>query len=137
MLKQLYLFVCVFPNYVVGHCYTIGANPGFSDAPRVTQITPRMVRVSWEEVVTQRECSDHFLVKYWKSDEPQNMMVSKLVGQQINYLDLEVIPEVQYTFKVVAREIKKLFGVQWDTDDNHSDALVFRTSYDPGRVIKD
>ena len=131
-----YLFVFLFPTSIYGHCYTIGSNPGFSDVPSVTQLTPWMVRVSWKEVVTQRECSDHFLVKYWRTDEPQTPMISKLVGQQVSHLDLEVIPEVQYTFKVVAREIKKLFGVQWDTDDNHSGALVFQTSYDPGTIIE-
>jgi hypothetical protein len=125
MLEYIYLFIFVFPNSVYGHCYTIGANPGFSDVPSVTQLTPWLVRVSWKEVVTQRECSDHFLVKYWRTDDPQNVMISKLVGQQVSYLDLEVAPNAQYAFKVVARDIKKLFGIQWDTDDNHSGALVF------------
>ena len=69
--------------------------------------------------------------------DPKNVMISKLVGQKFDHLDLEVVPEVKYTYKVIAREIQKLFGVQWDTDDNHSDALVFRTSYDPGTVVAD
>ena len=76
MLEYIYLFVFVLPYSVYGHCYTIGANPGFSDVPSVTQLTPWMVRVSWKEVVTQRECSDHFLVKYWRTDDPQNVMIS-------------------------------------------------------------
>ena len=124
------LLLCVLPRLAWGHCYGIGKNPGFSDSPIINQLTPGSVRVSWEEIVTQRECSDHFLIKYWKTEEPQNVMVSKIVGPHINHLDLEVDPESEYTFKVVAREVKKLFGIQWDTDDNHSEPEVFRTQYE-------
>ena len=129
--------ICFLPNRAWGHCYGIGANPGFSDVPNITQLSPFRVRVSWENVVTQRECSDHFLVKYWTNDEPLNIHVSQLVGQTVDHLDIEVLPEVKYTFIVVAREIKKLFGVLWDTDDNHSKRIVFQTSYDPGKLYSE
>ena len=124
------LLMCAIPRLVWGHCYGIGNNPGFSDSPIIKQLTAWSVRVSWKEIVTQRECSDHFLIKYWKTEEPQNVMVSKIVDSHINHLDLEVDPETEYTFKVVAREVKTLFGIQWDTDDNHSEPEVFRTQYE-------
>lgn len=124
--------LCVLPNMVFSHCYGIGKNPGFSDKPAVKQLSPWSVRVSWEQIVTQRECSDHFLVKYWKTNEPNNIMMSNIVDSNTNHLDIDVEPETDYTFKVVAREVKKLFGIQWDTDDNHSEPEVFRTAYEKG-----
>ena len=132
---MFYVFIvmlCAFPGLISSHCYGIGKNPGFSDNPTIKQLSPWSVRVSWNDIVTQRECSDHFLVKYWKTKEPENIMVSNVVGSHINHLDLDVKPETDYTFKVVAREIKKLFGIQWDTDDNHSEPEVFRTRYEQG-----
>ena len=132
MFYILCALICVLPSLITGHCYGIGKNPGFSDKPIIKQLSPWSVRVSWDEIVTQRECSDHFLVKYWKTNEPQDIIVSNVVDSHTNHLDLDVKPETDYTFKVVAREIKKLFGIQWDTDDNHSDPEIFRTAYEKG-----
>ena len=137
LLVIVIIFSCA--PHVYSHCYGAGQNPGFSGAPTVKQLTPWKVRVSWAEVATQRKCADHFLVKYWESNHepaPRSIMVSELVGQNVHFMDLDVSRNVQYTFVVVAREIKKLFGVQWDTDDNHSPPVVFRTSFNPGKLHK-
>ena len=122
-------------DLVWGHCWGIGANPGFSNGPKISQLTPSSVTVSWEKVVTRPDCSDHFLVKYWKTNVPKDVKFSRPIGNQIHHLDLEVDPEVEYTFQVIAREIKKVFGMTWDTDDNHSRVTKFRTSYEPGICI--
>ena len=135
LLVIVIIFSCA-PS-VYSHCYGAGKNPGFSGAPTVKQLTPWKVRVSWAEVATQRKCADHFLVKYWETSHepgPRNIMVSELVGQNVHFIDLDVSRDVSYRFVVVAREIKKLFGVQWDTDDNHSPPTVFRTSFNPGKL---
>ena len=137
LLVIVIIFSCA--PHVCSHCYGAGKNPGFSGAPTAKQMTPWTVRVSWAEVTTQRKCADHFLVKYWENNHepnPRNIMVSELVGQNVHFMDLDVSRNVQYTFVVVAREIKKLFGVQWDTDDNHSPPVVFRTSFNPGKLHK-
>ena len=129
------IFSCA--PHVYSHCYGAGKNPGFSGAPTVKQLTPWKVRVSWAEVATQRKCADHFLVKYWETTHepgPRNIMVSELVGENVHFIDLDVSRDISYKFVVVAREIKKLFGVQWDTDDNHSPPVVFRTSFNPGKL---
>ena len=139
MFTGIIILFCVSPTFVRGHCYGIGANPGFSNGPHVTQLTPFTVRVSWEKVVTRRDCSDHFIVRYWKTETyrnilqvPKDISYSEQLGQQANHVDLEVIPEVEFSFQVNAREVKKTLGITWDTDDNHSGITKFSTSYEPG-----
>ena len=129
------LFVINGPNFVRSHCWGIGENPGFLHGPELLQLTPWRVRVSWDRVVTKRYCSDHFIVRYWKTDSPGDIRSSQQVGQQVDYVDVGVTPEVEYKFKVIAREIKKVLGVQFDTDDNHSAVTRFQTHYDPGMMI--
>jgi hypothetical protein len=52
---------------------------GFTGPPKVEQIDLATVRVSWEGLVTQRECADQFLVKYWQRTNPQSYLTSDLV----------------------------------------------------------
>jgi hypothetical protein len=47
---------------------------GFTGPPKVEQIDLATVRVSWEGLVTQRECADQFLVKYWQRTNPQSYL---------------------------------------------------------------
>ena len=38
--------------------------------PTVHQVKIDKVRVSWKDIVKNRECADQFLVKYWPRNQP-------------------------------------------------------------------
>ena len=67
-----------------GYCKSIGWNPQFTAAPTVVQIERTTVQVSWAGVVDMIECADQFRVKYWKSYEPNNYLMSNLVIPLLN-----------------------------------------------------
>lgn len=41
-----------------GYCWQAGYNPDFKDKPVVEQVKIDMVRVSWKDIVINRECAD-------------------------------------------------------------------------------
>ena len=128
----LLVLLCVSPNSIHGFCIRLWKNPRFSNRPQVNQITPSVVRVSWEKVVTHRECVDRFLVRYWETSKPKDVLFTQTVGQEVKFFDFKVLPNVEYAFQVIAREIKSMLGYQFDTDDHLSSVTLYRTSYDPG-----
>ena len=103
----LAIFVIVTPvPKVNAYCWQPGKNPGFTGPPVVRQVDIRTVRVSWFGLVTERDCADQFLVKYWPRTAPQNYMTTALVDNDINFIDIEVTPKLDYEFQAVAREDK-------------------------------
>ena len=58
-----------------GYCWAAGRNPGFSGPPRIEQLKIDVVRVSWTNIVTKRECADNFVVKYWPRSAPNEYEV--------------------------------------------------------------
>ena len=83
------------------------------------------MRVSWSGLLEMRECTDQFLVKYWKKTNPQGYKLTKMVNRQVSTIDIKVSPKVDYRFQAVAREDKgSVIGVDW----NKSDITDFRTS---------
>ena len=74
------------------------------------QVNLTTVRVSWKNVVKNRECTDQFLVKYWPRDRPSEYEATDMVRNTENSSDVNVTPEIAYKFQAVAREDKGLIG---------------------------
>ena len=106
-----------------GYCKGIGINPGFIDGPTVHQISPTKVNVSWKGIVTRKECSDKFLVKYWPVNSPDENNFTTPLENDADYDIINVVPKVPYMFQVIARELKGI----WGTDNNESKPTKFRT----------
>ena len=51
----------LIPLKVSAYCWEAGKNPGFSGPPIVQQINMNTVRVSWVDLVTQKDCADQFI----------------------------------------------------------------------------
>ena len=71
------------------YCWQAGANPYFIDKPTIQQVSLSMVRISWADIVEDRECADQFLVKYWQNNMPQGFQLSDTVPTDQNYVDVE------------------------------------------------
>jgi hypothetical protein len=120
----LYISSCHVRD-VSGYCWAAGRNPGFSGPPKVEQIKIDVVRVSWENVVTLRECADNFVVKYWPRSAPNQYDITDLVPTSDDFVDITVIPKIIYQFQAVAREDKGIIGgVDW----NKSPTVDYKTS---------
>ncbi len=113
---------------VSGYCWGAGQNPGFSGRPRVTQLAIDRVRVSWEGMVTQEECADNYVVKYWRRHSPNDYDITEIVPKGKYQVDIEVAPKRAYMFQAVAREEK---GVVGGVDWNKSKSAQFKTSSSP------
>ena len=121
----VFIFVLTLATNVNGYCWQAGHNPGWSGPPKVSQRAMDLVRVSWKDMVTQRECADNFVVKYWPKSAPANYRVTDLVAKSANFVDIKVTPKIDYNFQAVAREDKGLIGgVDW----NKSPTVQFKTS---------
>ena len=108
-----------------GYCWQVGYNPGFTGPPKVEQVAINEVRISWEGIVTHRDCADQFLVKYWPRTSPNAYETSELVPPDVSYMQVKVTPKVTYQFQAVAREDKGLVGgIDW----NKSPIVDFKTS---------
>ena len=97
------------------YCWQAGYNPGFTGPPTVYQVKLDTVRVSWKNIVKNRECADQFLVKYWQSTQPSVYYTTDLVSATDNSTDIKVTPEIAYKFQAVAQEDKGLIGgIDWN-----------------------
>ena len=123
---------------VYSYCWQVGWNPSFTRSPKIQQIDLATVRVSWDGIVSNRECVDQFLVKYWKirgirmvknarhqRGWTEGFMLSDQVDNTVNYTDIEVTPKVPYMFQAIAREDKGAVG---GVEYNKSPAILFQTS---------
>ena len=116
------LVIFFIPSPIWTFCF--GSNPGFERSPTVRQIKINQVRVSWGNVVMNRNCADNFLVKYWPKDSPNAFQMSDLVPNSMNHTDVVVIPKILYIYQAVAREDK---GVVGGIDWNKSPMVEFKT----------
>ena len=122
LMKYLVLTFVAF-KCINGYCWN--QNPGWSGPPKVTQRAMDTVQVSWKDLVTQRDCTNNFVVKYWLKSVPANYQVTDFVEPAINFIDIKVTPKIEYEFQAVARESKgKLRGVEW----HKSPIVKFKTS---------
>lgn len=107
------------------YCATAGHNPGFSEGPVVQQLDMTRVRVSWKGIVTQRSCTDQFLVKYWPAASPSDYKMSKMVTMDEDFVDIDkIMAKITYQYQAVAREDKGWLGTDW----NKSPLVEFKTS---------
>ena len=65
-----FLLSCGLPK-TYAYCWEPGRNPTFSGPPRVSQIDFSTVFVEWKNLVSEVECADQFIVKYWQPNRPQ------------------------------------------------------------------
>lgn len=72
LLSAILVLTCTpVVQYAQAYCWEPGKNPSFTGPPVVEQVDIRQVRVSWFGLVSQRNCADQFLVKYWQKTSPQ------------------------------------------------------------------
>ena len=104
-----------FTVYSHAYCWQSGWNPSFTGPPVVSEIQPNVVRVSWAGIVTRKNCSDSFLVKYWKQNQPASYKLSNQVDPNANFQVIQVEPNTSYMIQAIARENKGLIlGVDYN-----------------------
>jgi len=109
---------------VVPYCTWVGSNPYWDGAPSVEQVSLTSVRVSWHGLLQREDCADSLLVKFYKGDNTNDFGMSDTLSVNTNsYIVRDIVPNLQYTFQVIAREEKGLLGV----DYNKSPKKVFTT----------
>ena len=129
----VFLIACLFPLEIHSYCWGAGQNPGFTGLPNVEQLSLDRVRIIWSDIVSQRECADNFVVKYWQRSSPSAYDVTDLISKEANSVEIKVTPKVMYQFQVVAREDKGLIGgVDW----NKSPTVDFQTATNNNYQVK-
>lgn len=125
ILAALAHLLILTPALVNGYCWEPGKNPSFTGTPIAEQVDIKTVRISWFGLVSSRECTDQFLVKYWPRNNPQAYEMSEMAPNTANHIDVKVTPKLDYQFQAVAREDK---GYMIGIDYNKSPVTDFRTS---------
>ena len=126
-LLLLPLLVLLFWSpYVECYCWQSGWSPSFSSDPVISQKDMYTITVSWDGIVTKKECADNFLVKYWKTSEGMtNYEMIRGLSRNVDSVDIDVSKNIEYSFQVIATEDKgRILGVDW----NKSPIVKFRTS---------
>jgi hypothetical protein len=109
------------------HCYckSLGWNPSFNGPPLVEQLTLTSARVSWAGKLEQAECADNIIVKHYKGINSNDYHLSEPLPTEVtSYVVLDLTPNLEYTYQVIAREEKGLWGV----DYNRGEKITFTTS---------
>jgi len=118
-----------------GYCKSLGWNPSFNGPPTVEQLTLTSVRVSWAGKLEQAECADNIIVKHYKGINSNDYYLSEPLPTEVtSYVVLDLTPNLEYTYQVIAREEKGLWGV----DYNRGEKTTFTTSIqnrDQGREV--
>jgi len=119
----------------LGYCRSLGWNPSFNGPPLVEQLTLTSVRVSWAGKLEQAECADNIIVKHYKGINSNDYHLSEPLPTEVtSYVVLDLTPNIEYTYQVIAREEKGLWGV----DYNRGEKTTFATSIqnrDQGRQV--
>jgi len=109
---------------VFTYCTWVGSNPYWEGPPSVEQVSLTSVRVSWHGLLQRDDCADSLLVKFYRGDNTNDFGMSDTLSVTTNsYIVRDVVPNLPYTFQVIAREEKGLLGV----DYNKSPKTVFTT----------
>jgi len=73
----------------------------------------------------QAECADNIIVKHYKGINSNDYHLSEPLPTEVtSYVVLDLTPNVEYTYQVIAREEKGLWGV----DYNRGEKITFTTS---------
>ena len=101
MLVKLATIFAVILHTVHGYCLTAGMNPYFKSGPVVQPTGPTSVKVLWDGLVSNIECADNFLVKYWKKYGENDYKMSPLIPtDQMHYSVSDLLPGKKYIFRV-------------------------------------
>lgn len=122
------------PAAVVSYC-TIG-NPYWvvGGKPTVEQVTLTSVRISWPGLLGNIQCADNMIIKYFKADNTNDYQMSEIFSVNTNsFIVRDLVPNQPYTFQVIAREDKGVWGV----DYNKSEKTKFTTRRSNKQVEKD
>ena len=106
--------------------------------PRIIQLTPWTVRISWKKLSSADKCIEHIFIRFWKLKEPNDIRFSKkLTIHDEHYVDLKVDPEILYNFQKVTAYHAKDRIVPYDSETKrkekkdlivkHSDTVAYRT----------
>merc|ERR1712012_168043 len=120
--------------YCLGYCKSLGWNPSFNGPPLVEQLTLTSVRVSWAGKLEQAECADNIIVKHYKGINSNDYHLSEPLPTEVtSYVVLDLTPNIEYTYQVIARE-EKGFG-EWTTTGGRRPPLPppYRTETRAGR----
>jgi len=97
------------------YCTWAGANPYWTGAPTVEQLTLTSVRVSWAGLLERSDCADSMIVKWFKGDNTNDFSMSDPLTVETNsFIVKDVVPRQLYTYQVIAREEKGWMGVDYD-----------------------
>ena len=100
-------------------------------APYIVQLTPWKIRIYWKKLEKVNNCTEYFLIRYWKSTEPNDIRFSdKFIKNDRTSLDIKVDPGVLYIFqKLTAYNIKEKLGTTSVKDKTRkSDVKVKRSN---------
>jgi len=134
MEKLILIGLVTLPAAVVSYC-TIG-NPYWvkSGKPTVEQVTLTSVRISWPGLLKNIQCTDNMIIKYFKADNTNDYQMSEMFSVNTNsFIVRDLVPNQPYTFQVIAREEKGVWGV----DYNKSEKTKFTTRRSNKQVEKD
>lgn len=128
------LIIALSVNTVYPYCTWVGSNPSWSGSPKVEQVSLTSVRVSWSGLLQREDCADSILVKFFKGDSTYDFGMSEPLNVTTNtFIVRDVVPNLPYTFQVIAREEKGVWGV----DYNKSPRVTFTTKMSNSVVAKD
>jgi len=134
LVVAMLVLVAVLPS-CQGYCKSLGWNPSFNGPPLVEQLTLTSARVSWAGKLEQAECADNIIVKHYKGINSNDYQLSEPLPIEVtSYVVLDLTPNLEYTYQVIAREEKGLWGV----DYNRGEKTTFTTSIqnrDQGREV--
>merc|ERR1719402_796639 len=107
------------------YCAAPGHNPDFLQAPRVEQVSLSSVVVTWTGLVTQLDCADQFVVKWWNRNDPSSYELSEMLSTSTTSFQVNgLAPHRSYAFQAIAREDKGWLGADW----NKSPTVYFTTT---------
>jgi len=92
------------------YCSTPGWNPKLTGPPIVEQLSMTSVRVSWAGLLETSVCADFLKVKHWRGMNIDKWWMSdQLTVDTTSYIVRNLVPNVPYTFQVIAAEDKGYF----------------------------
>lgn len=112
-------------------------NPVKEDLPNLPNIGKRVI-VDWNGVIQNakgdgRDCTDHFVVKYWIRANPTKYIMTEFIESSSRQHQLEgLIPGTPYAIQVIAREDKGPIG---GVDYNRSPTVYFSTKGIPPQKL--
>ena len=80
-------------------------HPGFSRAPLVQQVNSTTVEVNWQNITTNRECANSFVVKKMDPKNTEShVMSASLPITQFSYTVNDLVPHQENIFQVINKE---------------------------------